>query len=177
MPRPLPPSHARKYSVGALLVNRPAGRFILRFGGAESKGCAPARHGVSISADMVVGVAPAATNFSWAPLTRLTIGFFALVPIIHTQPILECGGLPPPCMARGSPRVPLPPTLNLSLRQQGHGMPCPPSPRHARKYSAGALLVNRPAGRFILRFGGAESKGCAPACPGANISADMVVGA
>jgi hypothetical protein len=28
----------------------------------------------------------------------------------------------------------------------------------------GALLVNRPTGRFILRFGSAESKGCAPAC-------------
>src|SRR5277367_2706212 len=60
MPCPPSPRHARKYSVGALLVNRPAGRFILRFGGAESKGCAPARHGVSISADMVVGVAPIA---------------------------------------------------------------------------------------------------------------------
>src|SRR5271169_2470873 len=44
---PLPASAA----VGALLVNRPAGRFILRSGSAGSKGCAPACHNVSHAAD------------------------------------------------------------------------------------------------------------------------------
>ena len=31
--------------------------------------------------------------------------------------------------------------------------------------TVGALLVNRPTGRFILRARSAGSKGCAPACP------------
>jgi hypothetical protein len=43
-------------------------------------------------------------------------------------------------------------------------MPCPRQPKTGRSHSVGALLVNRAIARFILRFGGAESKGCAPAC-------------
>jgi len=43
-------------------------------------------------------------------------------------------------------------------------MPCPRQPSRAHQYSVGALLVNRPAGRFILRTGRAGSKGRAPAC-------------
>jgi len=36
----------------------------------------------------------------------------------------------------------------------------------------GALLVNRPTGRFILRTGSAGSKGCAPTCHDLNRVAD-----
>src|SRR5271168_3621025 len=53
-----------QYSVGALLVNRAAARFILRFGSAESKGCAPACHDVS-SADPQAFEFVAAGPVSW----------------------------------------------------------------------------------------------------------------
>ena len=50
--RAVPASHqVRSDSVGALLVNRLAGRFILRSRSAGSKGCAPTRHDVSPVAD------------------------------------------------------------------------------------------------------------------------------
>ena len=59
-------SHDR-FLVGALLVNRPAGRFILRFGGAESKGCAPACHNVSPANACIGRSPPAETHATGTP--------------------------------------------------------------------------------------------------------------
>jgi hypothetical protein len=69
--------------------------------------------------------------------------------------IWECGGLPPPWLGRGLPRLPSAHTSGL------------------QQYSVGALPVNRATARFILRFHSAGSKGCAPACPDVNFSAAL----
>jgi hypothetical protein len=56
-------------------VNRATARFILRFGIAESKGCAPPCHDVNDDADPAVDF----VNFLGTPISRLAFAFSRLL--------------------------------------------------------------------------------------------------
>jgi hypothetical protein len=73
-----------------------------------------------VCASVVVFVA---ASFSWAPLHLMlpALRSFALAPSIHSEAILECGGLPPLCPTRGLPGVP---SLTISTREPLRGADC-----------------------------------------------------